>query len=1321
MLQSTNYESLLETSSSLKSSHKITMEWNYNNFNRITKSGCYKTVTAGAYQTAYQENNSSGYYDNGISKTIFKNTGTDIVQDDKNREKYTPLLSVFEPNRPDPGILHLTAYRKGTELVDPDILKVSNFGNIAYGTRTERVYPIYKNSLFKYWNSVRQIDNGSVVGLSSADNSIQYASVFAIYEDTMKVNKIVIKTQKYSGYPKTFKVEILNAAGNTWTPIYSGTNMTTGILELYYNNSVWSTTKSELSTFISPASTQVITTKGIRFSVTEMSDINIPLELIEISPRLICDVSDYVMSFDKKTQLSQNSVGLPISGVSTTTSTLKLSNVDRIFSSRNPDSILSNFLVKNVETKYYQIMTKTGVATETIPLGTFYTDSWTENTDYSTDINLEDYFLILKSIKAPDISIANISGIEASVALLILLDNCGITNYSFERLSSTSLDDFVIEYFFSNKDQTVLNAIEDIALSGQIAIYMDANNIITAVTKEKLLEKVSPANTDIWMIGSEEYAGKTEETWISGKLANILDISESKVLPITDATIEYKGNGIQRQPLAVIKTPELFSDPNNIPFYNASIISRNLSYVNTELWSVDSEQSGSDKVLLSMPYIQSISSTRPSIINTAIAGTSAGQNNSLKAASENDLIRTIYSNASTDDRKYFEIVLDPERGTEFMKSNKFFGHVILDSELIKYKGMVVDVFDQKDQSKTKRSKVIFSENELSSLVGQTSSGSSVICRSILVDLIYKVKDITTSISNNEKEYEFISDGRGQENSSVVEHTAQTDISLLPFRVKLLDTTTPITISPIGTMVSKSINKLNPLNPKSTDMSISYPGYFKVSGPTSVFSKEQLPDLPASVAKSVTEKYIPIDNLGERFITGFYKELNFTPQRISTRMRLLSKPPTALFTGTTTGVKDYFVLNRGIGGIGFNLSFDKVGADIVGTTGYFVEIEDVGNITAEQLEKTKFKNLRFYKIQKQTVAGASRYVPKILKSAWVNVSAVAGESIDFGQSVMNEGSSYAGTSDISVVQYEEGSNKVYKIYWEGQLVCSYKEPLTSATSTNNIGLICRSDSVAMFDYLLACKLADNKNYNVPLFFNSKEMTVEELAERGYISTSVADASTGNSDLRVYMEDFGKQLREAKKFDVRFPAPSVSANLITLSKLNKDYSVKNFSFSSYGAEFWVFNTSRSSIPLSLDSNTPVIISGIQINSVNPGEVSLKKYVSEIMGEDNTAASKFEQNIKKYGENSYSFGATYLNSYNQAMSLIKWLLENANEEKREFDIGMFANPLLEIGDKVRIFYPEIELEMDKIIDKVYYINSISYSVGQDGPSMSIGIREI
>jgi hypothetical protein len=504
----------LASSSSLKSTHQVIAEWNYNAYTPYSSIGCL--LSGGGTDDGYQN-----YTYTAGDDTAVTNTDTD-------RMKYTPLQDIFKTNRPDPGIVHgVTNLLGGYKAIngDGDSLSITRIFNLI--SEDTRVYPISKNSAFKYWSSVRK-KNGVTLGVSSATVSsgeyvITDASPFIIYEDTIYVNKIVVKTQKHQGYATSFKIQ--GMISGTWTDLYTSTNSSVlqdGILNIYHQGAgTWSeytavidAPNEKVVTSFSKSSldSNIVALTGVRFLVQKMSQPSIPVEVIELSPRLVADITNSVTNLDIRSSVGNSAYGLPIGSVVSSSGSLSLSDYDSFFNKNNSDSILQNILKPNVEIKIYQKLTIENNLYR-FPLKTMYSGIWEDAESLSVTTSLEDYFKFFREAAAPDLMIANNTGVPTSVALLMMLDNVGFTGFRFEKTSNDhDYEDVVMDFFYSKKEQTVLEVLEAVAISTQTSIYMDVDNELVAMTKEKM---IAPETKDFWFIGNDGISEKTDSIVVS--------------------------------------------------------------------------------------------------------------------------------------------------------------------------------------------------------------------------------------------------------------------------------------------------------------------------------------------------------------------------------------------------------------------------------------------------------------------------------------------------------------------------------------------------------------------------------------------------------------------------------------------------------------------------------------------------------------------------------------------------------------------------------------------------------------------------------------
>jgi hypothetical protein len=579
----------LASSSSLKSTHQVIAEWNYNAYTPYSSIGCL--LSDGNTDDGYQNYTYTAGDDSAV-------TNTDI-----DRIKYTPLKDIFKTNRPNPGIVHGVANTKlvydayagnyadgkakaGTPKPingDGDSLAITRIFNLI--SEDTRFYPISKNSSFKYWSSIRK-KNGVTIGVSSTTESsgeyaITNASPFIIYEDTIYVNKIVVKTQKHQGYAKSFKIQG-TVNGSDWTDLYTATNsnvLQDGVLNIYHQGGdVWSeytavidAPNEKVVTSFSKSSldSNIVSLKGIRFLVQKMSQPSIPVEVIELSPRLVADVTNNVTSLDIRSSVGNSAYGLPIGSVVSSSGSISLSDYDSFFNKNNNNSILQNILKPNVEIKIYQKLTIENVDYR-FPLKTMYTGIWEDADALVVTTNLEDYFKFFREAAAPDLMIANNTGVPTSVALLMMLDNIGFTGFRFEKTSNDNdYEDVVMDFFYSQKEETVLEVLESVAISTQTSIYMDVDNELIAMTKEKM---IAPETKDFWFIGNDGVSEKTDSiviaiekyagagtTTVTGTSPNNHGFSIGEKITITDAvgTQQTKLNGTWT--IASIPTDKTFT------------------------------------------------------------------------------------------------------------------------------------------------------------------------------------------------------------------------------------------------------------------------------------------------------------------------------------------------------------------------------------------------------------------------------------------------------------------------------------------------------------------------------------------------------------------------------------------------------------------------------------------------------------------------------------------------------------------------------------------------------------------------------------------
>lgn len=361
-------------------------------------------------------------------------------------------------------------------------------------------------------------------------------SVTAIYEKVVLTNKIVLKFNTMMTVPTVTIAITTIANGTESTTSQSITVNSNGVVVLYWTGSAWSTNRWETMPKFDSAGALAISRNVKKITVTQTatqnnaalstitgisdpdSDIFLDLKrmhLVEVSPRLEIDLSDFVQNIDIDKSLDSGQTSLPISSINTNDAKINFSGIPAmsgstlvpIFSSQasNPSlTILSNMLRKNI--KFYinfNLMqhARLGVVPPTspntyIPGGVFYSDSWQEDDINSVSVQCYDISRYLQSTPVPDY-VANLKSVFEVITNI--LDLAGFTDYDYDSLykicnnKSAPLD---LSYYYCNsKDTTILDALNQIFVAYQIGAYIDEYGIMKFLSLQDILSSSSSVIT----------------------------------------------------------------------------------------------------------------------------------------------------------------------------------------------------------------------------------------------------------------------------------------------------------------------------------------------------------------------------------------------------------------------------------------------------------------------------------------------------------------------------------------------------------------------------------------------------------------------------------------------------------------------------------------------------------------------------------------------------------------------------------------------------------------------------------------------------------
>jgi len=469
-------------------------------------------------------------------------------------EKLFPITSIIDPRRPKlAGVQYMI-------LGDPSVpstLAATGVGSAnTYASTKEFSKRLYFSSLktaYKYWVTPQ----ASGMLLSNCILSVSYPAI-----KTAATNKIVVKFETSHSKPTSWTLKLVDLLGAE-SLIYTGTTCPdSGVVNLYYNGTAWSTTEP---TTISEA----INLSGLKLQINSIDKEKGYLGIIEISARLVKDVTGVLESFNISQNSSDSINGLvPVGDVTANSLRLNLNSYDRSYEhydKGNPFNKAKLNLYKNIMIKPFVT-----IESEKINLGVFYADTYEVDEFGEISINALDGARDLQYIKPPDIVTKDMS----SVAIIRrMLDSVGFTNYKFNLVAN---DTSIVSpfYWYTDPKKTVWQHIQDLCKDTQMIAVFDNNDTLQFYPRGYVFDKTKTP------VLSFRYNNRSD-----GKLANISSIAIEnvptvkaiKVMYSPQTTSNYSGDGdkIYTSPVVQLGAAALIKDlpaPSTTPGADLGVV-----------------------------------------------------------------------------------------------------------------------------------------------------------------------------------------------------------------------------------------------------------------------------------------------------------------------------------------------------------------------------------------------------------------------------------------------------------------------------------------------------------------------------------------------------------------------------------------------------------------------------------------------------------------------------------------------------------------------------------------------------------------------------
>lgn len=166
----------------------------------------------------------------------------------------------------------------------------------------------------------------------------------------------------------------------------------------------------------------------------------------------------------------------------------------------------------------------------------------------------------------------------------------------------------------------------------------------------------------------------------------------------------------------------------------------------------------------------------------------------------------------------------------------------------------------------------------------------------------------------------------------------------------------------------------------------------------------------------------------------------------------------------------------------------------------------------------------------------------------------------------------------------------------------------------------------------------------------------------------------------------------------------------------------------------------MPLNLDETTGnyLRIQGITFTQDTTHELTVDEYFNKrsnlanpiLNGSAQIVSPLVEQqafdNIKMsriiYGNNEFTLDTPYIQTQDDAESLMGWLINKFMKPKKSIGIKVFATPTIQLGDIVSINYKDSSgLDLVALDSTRFVVYNIEYSRSNTGPDMTIYLSEV
>jgi hypothetical protein len=1057
---------------------------------------------------------------------------------------------------------------------------------------------------------------------------------------------------------------------------------------------------------------------GLRVVVETMNTDGSSFDLIEMSPRLVADMTDMVTDYSVTKSLSDlGASGMPVGQLLAGTGSVKLFDYNQTFNENNPASVIKNFIRQNIKFMFYEQMSDNNGNQYMIPIKTLYSSTRPAISGGNRDVSIElrDLTHLMEQTSCPELMMVDVS---FSVAVTTLLDSIGFTNYKFYRTSGET--EITIPYFYTNPESSVLQTLQDLAISAQAAMFFNEENDFIIMSKNYMMPTTAQRPTDFILSGEKTDA-------IS---ANIESISTQDSKVFNNGSISYQEKYIQRS-YGSLKQAMLL-DRNKTWIYKPVLLWEAAGDQNTKT-QTGQISNASNYTLSAVPLNSALSSQLPEVVGGQI------RNNTM----------------------------DLGEGVYFL--SRYNGYFYANGEVIRYDAVQYSIPNGPGNV------WIQSAQEYSDYFQDVKFAKSMfptgLVRIYCEPFYEEVNGVTVFKNGPVNKHGRMQFNTGQRNSAgvlePVTHNAGLALewssqSVNPTRGCKVSLNTTLNFDPKNAKTASVAAQVGNAGVANSTVSSalragiiknSMGGTDKTDAQVAALQNTEIGTVQSS-ALVMTGPTFASDIMAQDYISYVPKTLSQVYAHYGTRLRIIGQYEDGKQKKQSpTGSMGYYD-NGKTGGASAGIA---VLLNKETNNGYYFELcaltndsvtntttdPDTGEVTSTNVV---FNDVIFYKIKSD---GSGNAVPIKLWGGIANILVDTGMFV--GQSRVY-GEDNPTIYDLSVEHETLGNgSKRFYLYINNRSVAVVDDenPLPEYTS---FAPFIRGTSKAMFEnvYALKKRTIDDStaSLSTPVqssIFGINNVSADDALRKYSLSgaiqqTYLSDISSGSgAGHDIYFDEFGTIMREAAYFNIKYDKawPALNAKIAPTFTRQKGYTVSGFTPTAYGADFIVFNNTDTVISLDETTGNYLRIQGVTFTQNSDRKLTVDDFFSlnsDLSNVDQlnknplkspVKASKTSYSIKasrkSYGNLEFSINAKYIQNAAAANSLMEWMINKVMKPRKSVGVSVFGGGVLQLGDIVQIFWTENDV--DQIVDrnKRFVVYSCEYQRGVDGPSSIIYLSEV